>query len=50
MYPILVDEKQLLNLGFEKQDLNGEGVKYMKGAFRIVTPKKGIFKYRNVVP
>ena len=43
MYPILVDEKQLLNLGFQKQDLNGEGVKYMKGAFRIVTPQKGDF-------
>ncbi len=43
MSPILVDEKQLLNLGFQKQDLNGEGVKYMKGAFRIVTPKKDDF-------
>ncbi|MFI5186620.1 MAG: hypothetical protein ACHQF0_07850 [Chitinophagales bacterium] len=43
MYPILVDERQLLNLGFEKQDLNGDGVKYMKGAFRIVTPKAGDF-------
>jgi len=39
MYPIPVDEKQLLKLGFEKQNLNGEGVKYMKGAFRIVTFK-----------
>ena len=43
MSSILVDEKQLLNLGFQKQDLNGEGVKYMKGAFRIVTPKKDDF-------
>jgi len=43
MYPILVDEKQLLNLGFEKHDLDGEGAKYMKGAFRIVTPKEGDF-------
>jgi hypothetical protein len=43
MYPIPVDEKQLLKLGFAKQDLNGEGTKYMKGAFRIVTPKDGDF-------
>jgi len=43
MYPILVDENQLLKLGFQKQDLNGEVVKYMKGAFRIVTPKEGDF-------
>jgi hypothetical protein len=43
MFPILVDEKQLLKLGFLKQDLNGEAVKYMKGAFRIVTPKEGDF-------
>ena len=43
MFPIPVDESQLLKLGFEKQDLNGEGVKYLKGAFRIVTPKEGDF-------
>jgi hypothetical protein len=40
---ILVNERQLLNLGFEKQDLNGEGTKYSKGAFRLVTPKAGDF-------
>ncbi len=43
MSPIPVDEQQLLKLGFQKQDLNGEGTKYMKGAFRIVTPKIGDF-------
>ena len=43
MDAILLDEKQLLNLGFQKQHLNGEGVKYLKGAFRIVTPKEGDF-------
>ena len=43
MFPIPVDEKQLLKLGFQKQDLNGEAVKYMKGAFRIVTAKEGDF-------
>ncbi len=43
MSPILVDESQLLKLGFEKQNLNGEGAKYLKGAFRLVTPRKGDF-------
>ena len=43
MDAILLDEKQLLNLGFQKQHLNGEGVKYLKGAFRIVTPQEGDF-------
>jgi len=43
MFPIQVDENQLMKLGFEKQDLNGEGTKYLKGAFRIVTPKTGDF-------
>ena len=43
MSPIPVDEQQLMNLGFEKQHLNGDAVKYLKGAFRIVTPKEGDF-------
>ncbi len=43
MFPIPVDEHQLLKLGFQMQDLNGDGRKYMKGAFRIVTPKIGDF-------
>jgi len=43
MFPIPVDENQLLKLGFEKQHLNGEGIKYLKGAFRIVTFKEGDF-------
>jgi len=43
MSAIPVDEQQLLKLGFAKQDLNGEGVKYMKGAFRIVIPRQGDF-------
>jgi hypothetical protein len=43
MFPIPVDEQQLIKLGFQMQDLNGDGRKYMKGAFRIVTPKIGDF-------
>ena len=37
-----LDESQLINLGFEKQDMDG-AVKYLKGAFRLVTPRKGDF-------
>jgi hypothetical protein len=43
LYPIPLNEEQLVKLGFEKQE-NGDGsVKYMKGAFRILLHKKGDF-------
>ena len=43
LFPIPLNEEQLLNLGFEKLE-NGDGsVKYLKGAFRILLPKKGDF-------
>ncbi|MBS1633970.1 MAG: hypothetical protein JST10_15510 [Bacteroidetes bacterium] len=42
MFPLPLDEDQLLKLGFEKQEMENS-VKYMKGAFRLVTPKKGDF-------
>lgn len=38
-----LDENQLTKLGFEKQDHMDGAVKYMKGAFRLVTPRKGDF-------
>jgi hypothetical protein len=43
MHPISLTEEQLLKLGFEKENIEGGGVKYMKGAFRLVTPKAGDF-------
>ena len=43
MHPIPLNEEQLLKLGFEKENIEGGGVKYMKGAFRLVTPKAGDF-------
>jgi len=43
MHPVPLSEEQLMKLGFEKENMDGEGVKYMKGAFRLVTPKKGDF-------
>jgi hypothetical protein len=43
MHPIALSEDQLVKLGFEKANLDGGGTKYMKGAFRLVTPKDGDF-------
>jgi hypothetical protein len=40
---IPLNEEQLLKLGFEKLPMDGEGVKYAKGAFRLVTPQQGDF-------
>ena len=42
MDPLPLDESQLFKLGFEKDDIDG-AVKYKKGVFRLVTPKKGDF-------
>jgi hypothetical protein len=42
MHTIPLDETQLINLGFEKEDIDG-AVKYKKGVFRLVTPQKGNF-------
>jgi len=35
LYPVALDEAQLLKLGFEKEQIDG-AVKYKKGAFRLV--------------
>ena len=43
LYPLPLDENQLLKLKFQKH-INGDGsVKYMKGAFRIQTPQQDNF-------
>jgi hypothetical protein len=42
MEAVPLDESQLTMLGFERQDLDG-AVKYLKGAFRLVTPRRGDF-------
>ncbi len=44
IHAIPLDEQHLEMLGFEKQPLNG-GMKYLKGAFRLVTPKAGDFSH-----
>jgi hypothetical protein len=35
IYPVLLDDEQLVRLGFEKE-VDGQAIKYMKGPFRIV--------------
>lgn len=42
MESVPLDETQLLRLGFEKQNIDGS-VKYLKGPFRLVTPRSGDF-------
>ncbi len=45
LQPIPLDEQELINLNFTKQILADGSVKYMKGAFRIVTPLKNDFSH-----
>lgn len=42
LFPIALDEDQLMKFGFEKEAVNG-GVKYKKGVFRLVIPQSGNF-------
>ena len=42
IFPIALDEAQLLKFGFEKESLES-GTKYKKGVFRLVTPDAGNF-------
>jgi hypothetical protein len=42
MQAIPLDEKQLTNLGFTREELN-DSVKYKKDSFRLVTPVSGDF-------
>jgi hypothetical protein len=43
VYPIVLDEAQLMKLGFEKQENDDGSVKYSKNSFRILVPKKDDF-------
>jgi hypothetical protein len=52
LYPLPVDEDQLLKMKFTKQVNDDGSIKYSKGAFRIQTPKQDEFSnfeiwYRN---
>ena len=43
IYPVALDEAQLLRFGFEKEPMDGTAIKYKKGVFRLVTPVAGDF-------
>jgi hypothetical protein len=43
LYPIPVDDEQLKKFNFEKQENADNSVKYLRGPFRILVPKKGDF-------
>ena len=43
LYPIPVDEDRLLKMNFRKQVNEDGSVKYMKDAFRILTPRQDEF-------
>ncbi|HVZ25450.1 MAG TPA: hypothetical protein VG842_05330 [Sediminibacterium sp.] len=45
LYPIELSEAALLKLRFHKQENEDGSVKYLKGPFRIVTPKPGDFTH-----
>ncbi len=43
LYPIALSEEALLALNFARQSNDDGSVKYMKGSFRVVTPRAGDF-------
>jgi hypothetical protein len=43
LYPIPMSHEALLNLNFTSEDLADGSVKYKKGSFRLLVPKKGDF-------
>lgn len=43
LYPIPLDEEQLLKFHFERHENGNSAVKYMRGPFRILLPEKGNF-------
>ena len=45
---IPLDEAQLMNLKFQKQENEDGTVKYMKGAFRMLLPSKGDFSHFEI--
>jgi hypothetical protein len=45
LYPIPLDEGQLMKFGFEKQDQPDGSVKYLRGPFRILLSQKGDFSH-----
>lgn len=48
LYPIPLDENQLLKLGFDKEPMPSGGVKYKKDSFRLLLPKEGDFSHFDI--
>jgi len=48
LYPIPLNDEQLMRLNFNRQENEDGSVKYMKGAFRIVIPAKDDFSHINM--
>jgi hypothetical protein len=48
LYPIPLDENQLLKLGFVKEPLYSGGVKYKKDSFRLLLPTEGDFSHFEI--
>lgn len=48
LQPIPVDEAVLLSMNFQKQPNEDGSVKYMKGAFRIQTPRQDEFSHYEI--
>src|ERR1700750_1005865 len=45
LYPIALDEEQLLKFHFERMELPDGSIKYMFGPFRILLSQKGDFSH-----
>ena len=45
LYPIPLDEEQLLKFHFERQELPDGSIKYLNGPFRILLAQKGNFSH-----
>jgi len=45
LFPIPLDEEQMAMFHFERQELPGGEVKYLKGPFRILLSEKGNFSH-----
>jgi hypothetical protein len=43
LYPIVLDEKQLMEFGFSKQEMPDGSVKYLHGPFRLLLSHPGNF-------
>ena len=48
LYPIPLTDEQLVKLGFTKLENEDGSVKYMKGSFRVLTPRKNDFSVLEI--